>query len=91
MKRWLGARSLFLFGVLLLAADTLGALMHDLGVPRIVGYILAGIALGPAVGNVVPLEVAGDMGTLKRLAIGLISLLAGPNSGCPTCASDGER
>lgn len=70
-------RSLFLFGILLLAADTLGALAHQVGVPRLVGYLLAGLVLGPSVGHVVPVEVLTDMGMMKQLAVGLIGLLAG--------------
>ena len=35
-------RSLFLFGILLLTADTFGALAHDLGFPRLVGYLVSG-------------------------------------------------
>ncbi len=31
-------KSLLLFGILLLVADSLGALAHDLKFPRIVGY-----------------------------------------------------
>ena len=42
-------RSLFLFGILLLTADTFGAMAHDLGFPRLVGYLVAGLALGPSV------------------------------------------
>ncbi len=70
-------RSLFLFGLLLLVADTLGALMHDIGIPRIVGYVAAGILLGPSVTNVVPSSVLSDMGMMQSLAVGLIGLLAG--------------
>ncbi|MGE3526969.1 MAG: cation:proton antiporter, partial [Gemmatimonadales bacterium] len=70
-------RSLFLFGVLLLVADTLGTLMKGLGLPRIVGYLLAGMVLGPSVANMVPVEVLGDLGLMKQLALGLIGLLAG--------------
>ena len=46
-------RSLFLFGILLLTADTFGALTHDAGLPRLVGYLLAGLALGPSVTGIV--------------------------------------
>ena len=35
-------------GILLLTADTFGALAHDLGFPRLVGYLVAGLALGPS-------------------------------------------
>jgi Kef-type K+ transport system membrane component KefB len=70
-------RSLFLFGILLLTADTFGALAHDLRLPRLVGYLVAGIALGPSVARVIPAGVLEDLGMMKRLAIGLIGLLAG--------------
>ena len=70
-------RSLLLFGILLLTADTFGALAHDLGLPRLVGYLLAGLALGPSVTGIVPGAVLGDLAMMKRLAVGLIGLLAG--------------
>jgi len=70
-------RSLFLFGILLLAADTLGALASDLRLPRIVGYLVAGLVLGPSLAGLVPTPVFEDLGMMKRLAVGLIGLLAG--------------
>ena len=70
-------RSLFLFGILLLTADTFGEVAHDLGIPRLVGYLVAGLALGPSVSGIVPAGVLEDLGMMKRLAVGLIGLLAG--------------
>lgn len=70
-------RSLFLFGILLLTADTFGALAHDLRVPRLLGYLVAGLALGPSVAGIVPAGVLEDLGMMKRLAVGLIAVLAG--------------
>ena len=70
-------RSLLLFGILLLAADTFGAMAHDLGLPRLVGYLLAGVALGPSATGIVPGAVLEDLAMMKRLAVGLIGLLAG--------------
>ena len=70
-------RSLFLFGILLLTADTFGALAHDLKLPRLVGYLVAGLALGPSVASIVPAGVLEDLAMMKRLAVGLIGLLAG--------------
>ncbi len=70
-------RSLFLFGILLLTADTFGALAHDLGFPRLVGYLVAGLALGPSVLGIVPPGVLQDLSMMKQLAVGLIALLAG--------------
>ncbi|HEX6407508.1 MAG TPA: cation:proton antiporter [Gemmatimonadales bacterium] len=70
-------RSLFLFGILLLTADTFGALAHDLKLPRLVGYLIAGLVLGPSVTRIVPAGVLEDLAMMKRLAVGLIGLLAG--------------
>src|SRR5919107_5073229 len=70
-------RSLFLFGILLLPADTFGAIAHDLRLPRLIGYLVAGLALGPSATGIVPAGVLEDLGMMKRLAIGLIGLLAG--------------
>jgi Kef-type K+ transport system membrane component KefB len=70
-------RSLFLFGILLLTADTFGAIAHDLRLPRLVGYLVAGLALGPSVSGIVPAGVLEDLSMMKRLAVGLIGLLAG--------------
>ena len=54
-----------------------GALAHDLGFPRLVGYLVAGLALGPSVLDVVPPGVLQDLSMMKQLAVGLIALLAG--------------
>ncbi|HWN17297.1 MAG TPA: cation:proton antiporter [Gemmatimonadales bacterium] len=70
-------RSLFLFGILLLTADTFGALAHDLRLPRLLGYLVAGLALGPSLAGIVPAGVLEDLSMMKRLAVGLIGLLAG--------------
>jgi Kef-type K+ transport system membrane component KefB len=70
-------RSLFRFGILQLTADTFGELAHDLRLPRLVGYLVAGLALGPSVSGIVPEGVLGDLSMMKRLAVGLIGLLAG--------------
>src|SRR5919107_1132525 len=70
-------RSLFLFGILLLTADTFGAIAHDLRLPRLIGYLVAGLALGPSVSGIVPAGVLEDLWMMKRLAVGLIGLLAG--------------
>ena len=70
-------KSLFLFGILLLTADTFGAVAHDIGLPRLLGYIVAGLALGPSLSGIVPAGVLIDLSTMKRLAVGLIGLLAG--------------
>lgn len=70
-------RSLFLFGILLLTADTFGALAHDLRLPRLVGYLIGGLVLGPSAAGIVPPGVLQDLSMMKQLAVGLIALMAG--------------
>lgn len=70
-------RSLFLFGILLLTADTFGELANDFRLPRLVGYLVAGLALGPSVMGIVPPGVLQDLAMMQQLAVGLIALLAG--------------
>ena len=70
-------KSLFLFGILLLTADTFGAVAHDIGLPRLLGYLVAGLTLGPSLSGIVPAGVLEDLSMMKRLAVGLIGLLAG--------------
>ena len=73
----IGPASLLSFGVLLLTADTLGQLAHDLRLPRLLGYLLAGLVLGPTLMGVVPEGAITDLGMMKQLAVGVIGLLAG--------------
>lgn len=68
---------LLVFGILLLAADTFGDWFHDVGLPKVVGYLTAGALLGPS-GLQVAMPIHTDeLSLIKGLAIGLIGLMAG--------------
>jgi Kef-type K+ transport system membrane component KefB len=69
--------SLLVFGVLLLAADTLGDAFHAAGLPKVVGYLAAGALLGPTGLRLAMPSVTTDLALIKDLAIGLIGLMAG--------------
>lgn len=74
-----GGRSpaLLTFGFLILAAYTIGEIAPLLRVPRIVGYMAAGVLFGPqALGTVTP-AVITELGPVSDLAIALIAFLAG--------------
>ncbi|KIG13829.1 diguanylate cyclase/phosphodiesterase [Enhygromyxa salina] len=64
-------------GFVVLAAFAVAELFAKAGVPKITGYILSGIVLGPYVGKVLSIEVVDQMGMFKTLAVGLIALTAG--------------
>ncbi|PRP90047.1 glutathione-regulated potassium-efflux system protein KefB [Enhygromyxa salina] len=64
-------------GFVILAAFAVAELLATIGLPKVTGYILSGIVLGPFVGGVLSSEVVEQMGMFKTLAVGLIALTAG--------------
>jgi Kef-type K+ transport system membrane component KefB len=73
-----GARqTLLVFGFLMLAAYTVGELSTLVSLPRITGYLFAGMLFGPSVLGTVSPAVVSDLAPVNRLAIALIAFLAG--------------
>jgi Kef-type K+ transport system membrane component KefB len=64
-------------GFVLLASFTLAELGSVLTLPRVTGYILAGVALGPSAANVLSQSVVQEMRMFNALALGLIATGAG--------------
>ncbi|HEU0035938.1 MAG TPA: cation:proton antiporter [Kofleriaceae bacterium] len=64
-------------GFVVLASFTVGDLLNGIGLPRITGYIISGIVLGPEVIGVLSKPVVAKMGVFNTLALGLIALAAG--------------
>jgi solute carrier family 9B (sodium/hydrogen exchanger), member 1/2 len=62
---------------ILLAGFFAGQLAHKLKIPALVGMIVAGIALGPQVGNVIGSEVLASANGLRAIAIMIILMKAG--------------
>ncbi len=65
------------YGFLLLEAFLFGGISAALGLPRLSGYILAGILFGPDVLGYVSQEWAGRMRLIDDLALTFIALTAG--------------
>src|SRR5512138_2396614 len=72
-----GSQWLLTFGFLILAADTVGRLAHVVRLPKIVGYLGAGLAFGPALFGVVTADAIQRLTPVSSLAIALIAFLAG--------------
>jgi Kef-type K+ transport system membrane component KefB len=68
---------LLAFGFLILAAYAAGELAVAARLPKLVGYIAAGIAFGPSGLQTVTTEGVGDLAPVSSLAIALIAFLAG--------------
>jgi Kef-type K+ transport system membrane component KefB len=65
------------FGFLLLTAFIAGDMCEAWKLPRLTGYILAGIVAGPSVFNLVSQSMAGNLSIFNGVAIALIALTAG--------------
>lgn len=64
-------------GFVVLAAFTIGEIASSLGLPKVTGYILTGMALGPSISGLLSDRVVQEMGTFNTLALGFIALSAG--------------
>lgn len=64
-------------GFVILAAHALAELADSFGIPRVTGYIVAGIVAGPQVAGLVSPAVVGEMRVFNTLALALIALEAG--------------
>jgi len=68
---------LMAFGFLILGAYSVGELATTVRLPKIVGYLVAGLAVGPAALNFVSTPVMEQLAPVSQLAIALIAFLAG--------------
>ncbi|CAN5776007.1 hypothetical protein BH23GEM10_BH23GEM10_15960 [soil metagenome] len=72
-----GSQALLTFGFLILAAYTVGEIATTFKLPKIVGYLVAGVIFGPSLMNVVSYEGGQRLEGVNQLAIALIAFLAG--------------
>lgn len=72
-----GAPTLMLLGFLILAAYSVGELAAGLRIPKIVGYMAAGIIFGPSALAYVSQPALAELTPVSDLAIALIAYLAG--------------
>jgi Kef-type K+ transport system membrane component KefB len=70
-------QALLTFGFLILAAYTVGEIMMGIGLPKIVGYLAAGILFGPSGLGTVTREAIYRLSPINGLAIAIIAFLAG--------------
>jgi Kef-type K+ transport system membrane component KefB len=72
-----GSQALLSFGFLILAADTVGEIATGARLPKVVGYLIAGILFGPHLLAAVTPEGIDRLTPVKNLAVALIAFLAG--------------
>lgn len=64
-------------GIVILVAFLVGQFARQLRVPQVVGFIVAGVLLGPSVLNLVPDELNNNLVFVTELALGLIGFEMG--------------
>jgi trehalose 6-phosphate synthase len=64
-------------GFTLLVAWIAGDLMRRFRLPRVTGYLLFGLIIGPYLGNIVTTPMAAQLDVVTRIATTLIALMAG--------------
>lgn len=72
-----GSGAALAFGFLLIVAVQAAHLCDALKIPRLTGYILAGIIFGPEMLGLVSAKMLPDLALVKGTAVGLIAFLAG--------------
>lgn len=71
-------------GVLLLAGFFAGSLFKAVGLPKLTGYLAAGILFGPQVLAVISPAMLADLSVFKGIAVALLALTAGLEMDVPT-------
>jgi Kef-type K+ transport system membrane component KefB len=66
-----------LMGFVLLAATVAGAMASRIGLPKITGFLLVGIAAGPSISGMIPWGALDELRLIDEFALALIALLAG--------------
>ncbi|MEN8375141.1 MAG: cation:proton antiporter [Gemmatimonadota bacterium] len=72
-----GGLTAIMLGFSLLAAYIAGGAAAAIGLPRVTGYVLIGIAVGPFALEVLSADMVEDLRTIDELALALIALTAG--------------
>jgi Kef-type K+ transport system membrane component KefB len=72
-----GSTTLLIFGFLVLAAYTSGELATLVKLPKITGYLVAGLLFGPAVMGIVSSASVAELEPVSRLAVAIIAFMAG--------------
>ncbi|GAB4574317.1 MAG: cation:proton antiporter [Anaerolineae bacterium] len=69
--------TLALVGLTLVVAYAVGEGFRRVGIPRVVGFLAAGLLLGPSIAHVIPDELNSNLGFISEIALGLIGFEMG--------------
>jgi PTS system fructose-specific IIC component len=86
-----GANPILVLAIILLGGLFGGWLAHRIRLPRIVGQIVVGIALGPSVANLFTAGAVSSLGVFTQFALGFIALTVGEHLNVRTLRNAGKR
>lgn len=72
-----GTEVLMVLSIILFAGFIMTRLTNTLNLPKVSGYILAGILIGPCCLNFIPVAIIGHMGFVSDLALAFIAFGVG--------------
>jgi len=64
-------------GIMVVAGFLGGLALEKLKLPKITGYIIVGVLLGPSFLNIIPKETVGSLDIITEIALGVIAYLIG--------------
>lgn len=68
---------LYMLGIIILAGVLFGVLVGFVKLPKVTGYLLAGIAIGPFVLRIIPKEAISSLSVISEAALGFIAFSIG--------------
>jgi len=68
---------LLLLGATLIVGLSAGRLFEKIGIPQVVGYIIAGVVLGDSLTHLIPRALLDDLSALTQLALAFIGFMVG--------------
>ena len=69
--------SILAIGIVIFGGFILGQQMHKLRLPKIVGYLIAGILFNPQICHFVPKDISSDTNIIENMAIAFIAFAIG--------------
>lgn len=69
--------SLYYVGIILFSGLIMGKLVSFLKLPKVTGYLIAGLIIGPSILNLVPVEAASKLSIISEAALGFIAYSIG--------------
>jgi len=77
-------------GIILLSGFLAGELISRIGLPKVTGYILAGIVLNPSVSGIIPQSFPEHTDWVTHLALAFITFAVGGTLAIPTIRKQGK-